>query len=132
VLTLTVIRNSGAAFGLGAGFTILFSLVALAVAVVVVRQARTLHSTLWALALGALLGGALGNLIDRIFRDPSVLQGSVVDWIELPNFPVFNIADIAITCAGAGVVLLTLFNVPFSGKPADDAPEQLSEDDPHG
>jgi signal peptidase II len=118
LLRLTVIRNSGAAFGLGAGFTVLFSLVAVAVAVVVVRQARRLRSTAWAIAFGALLGGALGNLVDRVLREPGVFQGHVVDWVRLPSFPVFNVADAAITCAGVAVVVLTLLDVPFEGRRA--------------
>ena len=107
-LTITYTRNPGAAFSLGTGFTFLFTGVALAVVVVILRTATRLFSIWWALALGALLGGAIGNLADRMFRAPGVGRGYVVDWIQLPHFAVFNLADAAITCAAVGMILLTL------------------------
>jgi len=96
LLRLSFVRNPGAAFGLGGGATIVFSLVAIAVAVVLVRMSTRLVSMWWAVALGLMLGVALGNFIDRLFREPGALQGHVVDFLRLPNFPVFNVADIAI------------------------------------
>jgi signal peptidase II len=100
-------RNSGAAFSLGTGQTILLSLVAAAVVVAIVRYARRLRSRPWAVCLGLILGGALGNLVDRVFRAPGVLRGAVVDWISLlaPDghvWPVFNVAD---SCLVIGVLL---------------------------
>ena len=81
--------------------TAVFGLVAIAVAVAIVRTARRLRSLTWAITLGLLLGGALGNLGDRIFRSPGFLRGHVVDWIELPHWPVFNLADSAISAAAS-------------------------------
>jgi signal peptidase II len=108
LLTLRLVRNPGAAFGLAGGATVLFSAVALVVVVAVLRTARRLYSLPWALALGLLLGGAVGNLTDRILRAPGVLRGHVVDYLELPNWPVFNVADMAIVGAAALMVLLSL------------------------
>ncbi|MFF5304033.1 signal peptidase II [Streptomyces sp. NPDC013161] len=106
-MELRVQRNPGAAFGLGATTTILFTAIAAAAAVVIVRVSRRLSSTSWALALGLLLGGALGNLTDRLFRSPGGMQGAVVDFIEVRDFSVMNLADWAITCGGALIVLLS-------------------------
>ena len=94
-------RNSGAAFSLGTGFTIILTAVALAVVVVIARAASRLTSRGWAVALGLVLGGALGNLGDRLFRAPGVGRGHVVDWISLfgpfdKYWPIFNLADSAI------------------------------------
>lgn len=115
VLTLNLAYNSGAAFSLAQGFTVLFSLVAVAVAVVIVRVARQLVSAWWAAALGLLLGGAVGNLCDRLFRAPGPLRGHVVDFLQLPHWPIFNLADSAIVCAAALMVLLTLRGVALDG-----------------
>ncbi|MFD2080267.1 signal peptidase II [Actinopolymorpha cephalotaxi] len=108
LLTLLLVRNSGAAFGLAEGYTIILSLVALAVVVVVLRLSRTLRSTPWAIALGLLLGGAFGNLSDRIFREPGFLRGHVVDFLALPNWPVFNVADASICAAAALIIVLAM------------------------
>jgi signal peptidase II len=85
------------------------------VIVYILRAARNLRSIGWAITLGLLLGGATGNLLDRIFRAPGAFQGHVVDWIELPHWPVFNLADSSIVCAGVLVVLLALFGVRLDG-----------------
>lgn len=116
LLQFRVIFNSGAAFGLGAGMTIVFTCVAAAVVVAILRTARDLRSLPWAITLSLLLGGALGNLTDRIFRwpsgfgagRPSPLQGHVVDFVETfpGHFPVWNVADSAIVCGGILAVLL--------------------------
>jgi signal peptidase II len=115
VLTLTLTRNAGAAFSVGSGSTILFTAVALAVVVVIVRTAQSLGSPGWAVALGLLLGGALGNLVDRIVRAPGPLRGHVVDWLELPHWPVFNLADSAIVAGGLLAVLLASRGVELDG-----------------
>ena len=107
LLKITYTRNAGAAFSFGEGMTAVFGLVAIAVAVAIVRTARSLRSLTWAITLGLLLGGALGNLGDRVFRSPGFLRGHVVDWIELPHWPVFNLADSAIVCGGFIAVLLS-------------------------
>ncbi|MDO0928134.1 signal peptidase II [Streptomyces sp. TG1A-8] len=106
-LELNALRNPGAAFGFGAAFTVIFTLIAAAVIVVIVRLARKLHSMPWAIALGLLLGGALGNLTDRIFRAPGIFEGEVVDFIAPKGFAVFNLADSAIVCGGILIVLLS-------------------------
>lgn len=106
-LELNAIRNPGAAFGFGAAFTIIFTMIAAAVIVVIARLARKLYSLPWAIALGLLLGGALGNLTDRIFRSPGVFKGEVVDFIAPKGFAVFNLADSAIVCGGILIVLLS-------------------------
>ena len=100
--------SPGAAFSVGTGYTIVFTLIAAAVVVAILRVSRRLYSRRWAIALGALLGGALGNLLDRMFRDPGPLRGHVVDWIELPHWPVFNLADSAIVGAAVLMVLLAV------------------------
>ncbi|MFE2039673.1 signal peptidase II [Streptomyces sp. NPDC059477] len=106
-LRFDAIRNPGAAFGIGQAFTIIFTVIAAAVIVVIARLARKLYSLPWALALGLLLGGALGNLTDRIFRSPGFLEGAVVDFIAPKHFAVFNLADSAIVCGGILIVLLS-------------------------
>jgi signal peptidase II len=115
VFWLSLTRNSGAAFSVGTGATLLFSLVAVGVVVVIVRAARRLESRSWAVALGLLLGGALGNLSDRLFRAPGPLRGHVVDWLMLPHWPVFNVADSAIVVGGCLVVLLALLGLEVDG-----------------
>ncbi|WP_431044908.1 signal peptidase II [Streptomyces sp. P1-3] len=106
-LQFEVIRNPGAAFGFGEAMTIVFTVIATAVIVVIARLARKLYSVPWAIALGLLLGGALGNLTDRIFRAPGGLQGAVVDFIAPAHFAVFNLADSAIVCGGILIVILS-------------------------
>ncbi|MFD5504463.1 signal peptidase II [Streptomyces sp. NPDC127061] len=106
-LQLSAIRNAGAAFGIGEAFTIIFTCIAATVIVVIARLARKLYSLPWAIALGLLLGGALGNLTDRIFRAPGTFQGAVVDFIAPAHFAVFNLADSAIVCGGILIVILS-------------------------
>jgi len=107
VLTLCESRNPGAAFGIGGtSTTIVFTAIAVGVIIFIVRTSRQIYSLPWAIALGLLLGGATGNLTDRIFRSPGPLRGWVVDWIQLPHWPVFNLADSAITCGAVLMVLL--------------------------
>jgi len=79
------------------------------------------RSTAWALALGCLAGGALGNLVDRIFRAPGPGRGEVVDWIQLPNYPVFNLADSFVVCAAVAIVVLSWRGIPWDGARAADA-----------
>ncbi len=95
--------NSGGAFSVLTGFTPLLAIGAIAVSVYLVRMVRTSDDGWVVVALTLLLGGALGNLGDRIFRSPGFLHGEVVDFIRLPRFPTFNVADIAVTF---GVVVL--------------------------
>ncbi|MFF4280081.1 signal peptidase II [Streptomyces kronopolitis] len=107
LLQFTVIRNRGAAFGMGEALTIFLTFIAAAVIVVIARIARKLYSLPWAIALGLLLGGAFGNLTDRIFRTPGVFEGAVVDFIAPAHFAVFNLADSAIVCGGILIVILS-------------------------
>ncbi len=123
LLTITLTRNGGAAFSIGTSMTIVFTVIALGVIVYILRTARKLRSIGWAITLGLLLGGATGNLLDRIFRAPGLFQGHVVDWIELPHWPVFNLADSAIVCAGVLVVLLALRGIRMDGTRATNNPE---------
>lgn len=111
LLQLRVIRNPGAAFGLGAfgpASTLVLSIVAIVVVIVLVRFVSRITDPWWALALGLVLGGALGNLVDRFTREPGVLRGHVVDFFEIPNFPIFNVADISLTLAVAIILVLTI------------------------
>jgi signal peptidase II len=119
-LYLVVYRNSGAAFSMATGLTWLLSLIALGVVVAIVRLAPRLRSVGWAFALGLVLGGALGNLVDRLLRAPGPLRGRVVDFLSLlaPDgsvWPVFNLADSAIVCGGAVLVLLAATGRDFAG-----------------
>jgi signal peptidase II len=120
---LTEARNTGAAFSMAEGATVVFTLIAVAVAVVIVRTARRLYSTAWAVALALVLGGAVGNLLDRVFRDPGFLRGGVVDFISLFDpygnvWPIFNVADSAIVCGGVLGAVLAFRGVEFDGRRA--------------
>jgi signal peptidase II len=115
VVYLTETRNTGAAFSFAAGATVVFTLIAVAVAAVIVRSARRLYSTGWAVALGLVLGGAVGNLLDRVFRDPGFLRGGVVDFIQVGWWPIFNLADSAIVCGGFLGALLAFRGIEFDG-----------------
>ena len=115
-LKLRVDRNPGAAFSFAPSLTILFSLIAITVIVVILRSSRRIRSLPWAITLGLLLGGATGNLIDRIFRSPGAFRGWVVDWIQVPHWPVFNLADSAIVCGGLLAVLLSVRGIRLDGQ----------------
>ncbi|MGH3673747.1 MAG: signal peptidase II [Pseudonocardiaceae bacterium] len=133
-LYLVVFRNSGAAFSLATGWTWLLSLIALGVVVVIVRLASRLRSIGWAVGLGLVLGGSLGNLVDRLLRAPGPLRGHVVDFLSLlaPDgsvWPVFNLADSAIVCGGAVLIVLAATGRDFDGtrsarRPGDGDPGQ--------
>lgn len=112
-LQFTVVRNPGAAFSFGTGQTWIFSLFAISVSMWIVAISGRLVNKWWAIAAGAVLGGALGNLIDRVFRAPSFLHGHVVDFIRLPNYPVFNLADCAVVIAAIGMTILSLRGVEY-------------------
>ncbi|OLZ69825.1 signal peptidase II [Streptomyces sp. IMTB 2501] len=128
-LELRVSRNPGAAFSMGTAMTFVFTAIAAAVVVVVVRLARKLYSVPWAMALGLLLGGALGNLTDRVFRSPGGLQGAVVDFIAVRGFSVMNLADWAIVSGGVLIVLFSFLgwewghSEPQRALPGDAGPQ---------
>jgi signal peptidase II len=115
LLTLQVMRNSGAAFNIGTSMTVVFTAIAVGVIIFILRTARRLRSLPWAITLGLLLGGATGNLADRLLRSPAPVRGYVVDWIELPHWPVFNLADSAIVCGGVIAILLSVRGMRIDG-----------------
>jgi signal peptidase II len=109
---LTFVRNSGAAFSFAAGATIFLSLFGLIAMSAILYYSPQITSRGWAVVLGLVLGGILGNMVDRIFREPGLLRGHVIDWMQLPNWPVFNIADTAIVTAAVISMVLTAKNIP--------------------
>jgi signal peptidase II len=115
LLRFELVRNPGAAFNFATGMTWIFTVVAIAVAVVIVRVSRKLGSVGWAVALGLLLGGALGNLSDRLLRAPGFGVGHVVDFLALPHWPVFNVADMSIDTAAVLIGLLALRGIGING-----------------
>jgi len=116
LLVLHLTHNPGAAFSTGTQFTVVLSCLAIiAVSVVLVLSVR-LASTLWAVGLGLLLGGVGGNLTDRIIREPGVLRGHVIDWLMLPNWPVFNVADMCIIGAAGVIILQSMRGVTLRGE----------------
>ena len=126
---LMLVFNPGAAFSLATGSTWVFTIVAVVVAVVILRVARKLGSRGWALALGGLLGGNLGNLGDRLFREPGFARGHVVDFLNYNGWFVGNVADIAIVLAAAGMALLAFLGIGIDGT-RHAAPEQEPEPEP--
>jgi len=135
VLQLNLIRNSGAAFSIATGATWILTAIACAVVVFVVITARRLGSRGWALALGLLLAGSLGNLTDRMFRAPGPGRGQVVDFLQLPHYPIFNIADSAIVSAAVLIAVMAFRGVGIDGtrvpgnKPVHDKPQNGSPTD---
>jgi signal peptidase II len=120
LIYLDVIRNPGAAFSMATGMTWILSLIAVGVVVALVVVAPRLRSTGWAIGLGLVLAGALGNLLDRIFRSPGPLRGHVVDFISVfgpyaKYFAVFNIADSSICVGGALIVLMAILGRDYDG-----------------
>lgn len=109
---LTYVRNPGAAFSFASGATVFLSLFSLLVMLAILHYSPKITSPGWAVVLGLVLGGILGNMVDRIFREPGVLRGHVIDWLQLPNWPVFNIADMAIVSAALISMVLTARNIP--------------------
>ena len=116
LVTMDLTFNAGAAFGVGTSYTVVIALIVCGVIVSIIRTARRLRSLGWTIALGLLLGGAMGNLGDRLFRAPGPFRGRVVDWINLPHFPwTFNLADASITCAAVMIAVLALRGVRIDG-----------------
>ncbi|MSX17112.1 MAG: signal peptidase II [Actinobacteria bacterium] len=107
LLHFTYVRNSGAAFSMGQGSTLYLALFSLLVGVAIALFGGR-SKELW-LPMSLILGGILGNLSDRIFRSPGGMKGHVVDWIELPHWPIFNIADSAVVIAASIIVISALF-----------------------
>ena len=107
-LGLVLVRNPGAAFSFATGQTWIFALIAFLVVIIIIRVSRNLVSRSWAVALGLVLGGAVGNLIDRLLREPGFLRGHVIDFIDYGGYFVGNVADIAIVLAAAVIIILSL------------------------
>jgi signal peptidase II len=130
LLQFHFVKNSGAAFSIGTGMTWIFSIVAAAVAIFIVAYARRIRSFGWGILFGLLLGGTLGNLSDRLFRQPRFGEGHVVDFIQVFGFPaIFNVADSAICVSMALFIILTISGLGLDGRRAGRkaAPAALSE-----
>lgn len=130
VLQLHLIFNPGAAFSFGTSATWVFTLIQAGVSIAIIVLAARLRTWPWVMGAGLALGGASGNLTDRLTREPGFGVGHVVDFLELPRWPIFNIADAAIVTAAAVVAFATMRGVSaFGGPPSasDAAPERASE-----
>ena len=115
LLELELARNPGAAFSTGTSHTAVISVIAIVAAVVVIWFVAKLRSIGWAFALGLLLAGILGNLSDRLFRSPGPFRGHVVDFIALPHWPVFNVADMCINVAAVLILILAIRGIRLDG-----------------
>ncbi|KRA37360.1 MULTISPECIES: signal peptidase II [unclassified Nocardioides] len=105
LLQLHLTYNPGAAFSLGTRFTVALAVLACTATLVVLWLSRRVDDRVWAVGLGLLLAGIVGNLLDRLLREPGPFRGHVVDFLMLPNWPVFNVADICINL-GVGLILI--------------------------
>jgi signal peptidase II len=114
-LRLNLVRNPGAAFSTVTGFTPLLTVIAVLTVAAVWYFSRRLGSRSWAVALGLLLAGVGGNLTDRLLRTPGPFRGHVVDFLQLPHWPVFNVADMCINAAAAVIVVQSLRDVRIDG-----------------
>ena len=112
-VTWTLVRNSGAAFSMATGYTWVLTLVATGVVFGIIWMGRRLVSPWWAIGLGMILGGAMGNLVDRFFRSPGPLRGHVVDFLSIGWWPVFNVADPSVVGGAILLVVLSLFGFDF-------------------
>lgn len=112
-VTWTLVRNSGAAFSMATSYTWVLTLIACSVVLGIIWMSRRLVSPWWAIGLGMILGGALGNLVDRFFRAPGHLQGHVVDFLSIGWWPVFNVADPAVVGGAILLVALSVFGFDF-------------------
>lgn len=116
---LHLTRNPGAAFSMGTSFTLGLSVLAIVAVVTILYLSRRLGSMWWAVGLGTLLAGVGGNLTDRLLRAPGPLRGHVIDFFELPNWPIFNVADICIDVAVGVIILQALRGVRLDGRKHD-------------
>ncbi|MDR0482906.1 MAG: signal peptidase II [Cellulomonadaceae bacterium] len=115
LLSLRLLRNPGAALGIGYGYTWVLTIIVVVVIAVMVRVIGKIRSHAWAIALALMLGGAIGNLIDRLVRPPSFAEGHVIDFIEYGDWFVGNVADIAIVAAAVLIVILSIRGIGFDG-----------------
>ena len=116
LLVLHLTHNPGAAFSTGTEFTVVLSCLAVVAVCGVLLFSRRLASPLWSVGLGLLLGGVGGNLTDRLIREPGILRGHVIDWLMLPNWPVFNVADMCIIAAASVIILQSMRGVTLRGE----------------
>jgi signal peptidase II len=131
VLQLHFVKNSGAAFSLASGFTWVLSIIAVGVIIFIIWFASRIRSIAWAVTFGLVLGGALGNVTDRLFREPGFGVGHVIDYIQVWGFPaIFNIADIAVVTGMGLFLLLTLRGVGLDGTRHGKAADAEAEPDP--
>jgi signal peptidase II len=112
-ISWTLVRNSGAAFSMATGYTWMLTVIATGVVVGIFWMGRRLVSPWWAIGLGMILGGAMGNLVDRFFRSPGPLQGHVVDFLSIGWWPVFNVADPSVVCGAILLVTLSAMGFDF-------------------
>ena len=133
VLSFTFVLNPGAAFGMATGATVVISVLAIIITGVVIVMSRKIDDRWWGVGLGLLFAGALGNLLDRLFRPPGPLRGHVVDFLRFDfiDFPVFNVADTAITFAACVIILQAVRGVDLDGsrQRSDEADEAVEGDD---
>ena len=115
LLVLNLTRNAGAAFSTGTGYTGLFTALAIVAVLVVVWLSRRVRNYMWAVAFGFLLAGITGNLTDRLFRAPGGLRGHVVDFLQLPHWPIFNVADMCINIAAALILVQAFRGIRLDG-----------------
>ena len=108
ILQLTFIRNHGAAFGFGTNAIFIFTILAFVISIIIWKTGKKIENRVWAICFGALLGGAIGNLIDRIFRSPGVFRGAVVDFVQIPYWAIFNVADMAVSISATIIAIMTL------------------------
>ncbi|MFL1376899.1 MULTISPECIES: signal peptidase II [unclassified Nocardiopsis] len=120
IVQFTLVYNTGAAFSMGTDHTWVFSTIAIIVVCTIAYLGLRVRSAWWAVTLGLMMGGAAGNLVDRIFRGAEPLHGAVVDFIKVMSFPVFNIADSCVVVGACLVVLLTFKGVELDGSIASD------------
>ena len=124
LLVLHLTRNPGAAFSTGTEYTVALTCVAIVAVVVVVHLSRRLGSVGWAVALGLLLAGVAGNLTDRLFRAPGPFRGHVIDFLMLPHWPVFNVADMCINVAAVLILVQASRGIRINGMPTSDRREE--------
>ncbi|MFD0408935.1 signal peptidase II [Kitasatospora sp. NPDC127116] len=124
LLRFTLVFNSGGAFSIGEGEAWFFTTVKIVVVVAMLVVSPRIRTPVWAVSFGLVIAGAAGNLVDRLFRAPSPLQGRVVDWIQLPHWPVFNLADCGVVCGSALVMWASMRGIRLNGTRESDAPAE--------
>lgn len=126
-LSLRLVYNPGAALSIANGQTWLITIVVIAVSVGIVKLSSRLTSPAWVISLALVLGGGVGNLIDRLFRAPGFARGHVIDFIDYNGWFVGNVADIAIVGGAAIAIGLVLFGIDFDGTKLDSQPDAAAQ-----